>query len=263
LKFSDFNLRVGYPSSLEIEAGCIQEKYFEVPEENSLVYIGFATSSYDINFELSVFDNTSASSIEESIDKMDDQAIKKSNFKSLLKLEKIDSSLNPVKIVLFFQKRTTIRITWDNSYSWFTSKSLRFRQSILKPVTTLDFNKIVDFSALKTINHKVDQGTIVITNDQNNKKSQEDKAYTLKYEGKQRIYKINDLVNKHTAITSNSNFYTSIGVFLNKSKIRIVDLEKQQTNEYNKESQSLEENSSYQSFFESVVNSYLDKVSYN
>jgi hypothetical protein len=52
LKLADFNLRVGYPYSNEVDAGSEMFRYIEVVEPNSLVYVCFATQTNDITLHL-------------------------------------------------------------------------------------------------------------------------------------------------------------------------------------------------------------------
>jgi hypothetical protein len=118
LKFSDYNLRIGYPNSFEIEAGNEMSKYIEVLYPNSLVYVGFATHSNDITVHLLKYvsndqeQQTTQPSIndgdDEDLDKEkeksnnDDEAMEltdKGHFVEILKIERIDPSMTPVKVI--------------------------------------------------------------------------------------------------------------------------------------------------------------------
>lgn len=108
MRLSDFNLRVGYPSSIEIEAGSENSIYVEVNNPNSLVYIGFATLLNDVTFHLLKYiDNDEELQKKESenkepeaavVEEYDENMTDKGHFKSILKLERVDSSINPIKV---------------------------------------------------------------------------------------------------------------------------------------------------------------------
>lgn len=109
LRLSDFNLRVGYPSSIEIEAGSENSIYVEVNNPNSLVYIGFATLLNDITFHLlkyisndeeseKIGENENKETEANTTDEYDENMTDKGHFRSILKFERVDSSINPVKV---------------------------------------------------------------------------------------------------------------------------------------------------------------------
>ena len=106
MKFSDFNLRIGYPSSFDIEAGSASSRYLEVSHPNSLIYIGFATYSNDISFELLKYVNRNIKMSEQNYYRdafedesdVEDSQNDKNNFESILKLERIESSISPIKV---------------------------------------------------------------------------------------------------------------------------------------------------------------------
>ena len=108
---SDFNLRVGYPSSVEIEAGSENSIYVEVNNPNSLVYIGFATLLNDITFHLLKYiandeesekqgNSESKEAEATAASEYDENMTDKGHFRSILKLERIDSSINPMKVLV-------------------------------------------------------------------------------------------------------------------------------------------------------------------
>lgn len=43
----------------------------------------------------------------------------------------------------------TYKLIWDNSFSWFTSKTLRYRLSVLRPLSQIDIERKVDFEQLR------------------------------------------------------------------------------------------------------------------
>ena len=114
LNLGNFNLRIGYPSYYSIDAGSQYERYIEIENDNSMVYIGFTTLGYDITFHLQKYNETSGS------------------FERVTSLERINSSDLPVKVVLYVKKKGVYKIIYDNTYSWFTPKTVRHRLSVLK-----------------------------------------------------------------------------------------------------------------------------------
>lgn len=105
---------MGYPSAIDIEAGNENSIYVEVNNPNSLVYIGFATLQNDITFHLLKYisndeqetekkasekNATEATAVEQ---QYDENMTDKGHFKSILKLERVDSSINPFKVRLVF-----------------------------------------------------------------------------------------------------------------------------------------------------------------
>jgi hypothetical protein len=127
ISLNDFNLRVGCPMNIEIKAGCSEEKLIEVRYPNSLVYIGFNTVGFDINLHLVKF----CPNLEN-----DNKELEKTQFEQqkyfyeIFKIEKIEGS----KIVVFVKNTGIYKIIFDNKYSWFNSKLIRYRASILKEI---------------------------------------------------------------------------------------------------------------------------------
>ena len=87
---------------------------------------------------------------------LDENVTDKGHFKSILKIDRIDSSINPIKVrfylnqLIFFVKEPgTYKIIWDNTFSWFTGKTLKYRLSVLKPISQIDIERRVDFEQLK------------------------------------------------------------------------------------------------------------------
>ena len=109
---------------MEIQAGCEEEKLIDVKFPNSLIYIAFNCNEKDINFHLikycpDVINNNEDNQINE----YEDQPY----FYEVFNLEKIQS----VKIVLFAKFPCIYKVLFDNKYSWFSSKSLKYRLTVL------------------------------------------------------------------------------------------------------------------------------------
>ena len=103
------------PSFLtNVPAGKTTELYFETKEDdNMLVYIEFSLEdkSKDITFEINKYE------------------INTDSYKSLFKEEKIDDTL---KFFILCKGYSLYQIVFNNSYSWFTSKDVNYRITLLK-----------------------------------------------------------------------------------------------------------------------------------
>jgi hypothetical protein len=64
---------------------------------------------------------------------------------------------------MFVKEPGTYKLIWDNSFSWFTSKTLRYRLSVLKPISQIDLERSVDFEQLRNQIRR-DSGTNQIAN---------------------------------------------------------------------------------------------------
>ena len=113
-----------------IPAGSIYKLYFETPDnEDSLIYIEFylEDKTKDINFELNKYVNDS------------------NKFISLFKEEKIKDTF---KFLIFCHGYSLYEIVFDNYYSWFNSKDINYKISILKLMDNAkkerEFNYIIN-----------------------------------------------------------------------------------------------------------------------
>ena len=111
--------------SINIPEGKKQEIYLETIEgETMLLYLEFSEKcSKDINFEFNKYE------------------IKEKNFKQIFKKEKIEETL---KLFVICKGYSIYQIIFDNYYSWFTSKDIDYKISLLKLIDTNknDNNKI-------------------------------------------------------------------------------------------------------------------------
>ena len=296
LKLSDFNLRIGYPNKYEIDAGCEISKYIEVHHTNSLVYIGFATQYNDITLHLLKYipndDNKSNESPqvkiegEEISDLSDDENTSpsdedftdKGHFRQILKLERIDASLSPVKIVMFITEPGTYKLVFDNSFSWFNSKLLRFRLSVLKPISEIDLNRKVDFDSLRRkMNSEIKKvfpgnkqevelanlsgsENISLLHTKSPKASPHaNKILMAKIEGINRAFKIDQIFHKQELLRKNPD-YISIPVILTSNLIRIF---RTYSNEYGVEVPEFIEyqvDSNYEKTFTEVISNYVKEI---
>ena len=134
---SDFNLHVGCPTNIEIAAGDEEERLIEIKHQNSLLYIGFNLPCNDINFHLIKYCpniKNSLSSTEKGEQKK--QYEDHQYFYEIFSLEKTKGA----KIILFIKNPCIYKILFDNKFSWFKSKLLRYRCTILKELNGLNYS---------------------------------------------------------------------------------------------------------------------------
>ena len=129
MKLSDFNMRIGYPLIMDIEAGKEDFKYIEINDPDSIIYIGFALLAYDINFKLLKY---------KAVKNQTDEP----NFETCLSVEKINACQVPVKIIAFASEPGVYKAVWDNTYSWMNAKNLRIRIAVLRASELFKENSI-------------------------------------------------------------------------------------------------------------------------
>ena len=115
---NEFNIKIGCPLHLEINAGYSEEKIIEINNNNSVVFIMFNTVGMNITFRLYKFNPL----INEEIDDK--------YFYEIFKIEKTEGS----KIILFVKNPGIYKLVFDNAYSWINAKTVKYRISILKEI---------------------------------------------------------------------------------------------------------------------------------
>ena len=134
---SDFNLHIGCPINIDIPAGDEEEKLIEIKYPNSLLYIGFNLPYYDINFHLIKYcPNINNSELANDKNEIKVQYEEHRFFYEIFSLEKTQGA----KIILFIKSPGIYKALFDNKYSWFKSKLLRFRCTVLKEMNTLNMS---------------------------------------------------------------------------------------------------------------------------
>ena len=152
---NDFNLRVGCPMNMEIQAGYSKEKLIEVRYPNSILYIAFNTVGLNITFHLVKFCPTLENDPYELQSKQFEQ---QNHFYEIFKIERIEGS----KIVLFIKNPGIYKVIFDNKYSWMTSKLIRYRVTTLK-------EKVNDDNINNENNINQNENNNIDTNTNNNK----------------------------------------------------------------------------------------------
>mmetsp|Transcript_17153 Transcript_17153/g.12264 ORF Transcript_17153/g.12264 Transcript_17153/m.12264 type:complete len:232 (+) Transcript_17153:457-1152(+) len=125
-QYSSLSLKVGFPFVQEMAAGAEFYQMVVVEEPNSVIFCGFSTLLYDIQFgfyrvvpesELNPEDDNQHLGLEE-----------------IYALTKIESYPNPVKVSFIAKEPGIYKILWSNNHSWFKAKTLRYKISVMKPV---------------------------------------------------------------------------------------------------------------------------------
>ncbi len=167
---NDFNLNIGCPSNIEIKAGYEEERLIEIKSQNCLLYIGYNLPSFDINFHLIKYCpniNNSLKSKENGEEKTQYEDHK--YFYEIFRLEKSSNA----KIILLVKNPGIYKIIFDNKYSWFNNKLLRYRCTIMK-----EFNSL----GLSSINSNDDIKSDIKENKDKKENNEEDKKEDKKIE---------------------------------------------------------------------------------
>ena len=113
IELKDLKISTGYPICCEINAGEKYSHFVEIEEENSILTWGFASEEYDISYTISRMD-----SVEE----------------ILYRGQRCSCDLAPIHGVEFVARPGLYKFEWSNAFSWFRSKKVRFRISVLVPL---------------------------------------------------------------------------------------------------------------------------------
>ena len=115
-------IKAGFPQTKNIPSGNIYNTYIEVWKPFSIVYWAFALADYDISFSL-----TQVASFD---DMMKEQ---KTEPFLIYQAKKIEASKNQYKGTLIAKEPGIYKLTFDNSGSWFNSKSIKLLVYVLEP----------------------------------------------------------------------------------------------------------------------------------
>ena len=190
---SGFNLNIGCPLNIEIAAGDEEERLIEVKNPNSLLYIGFNLYSYDINFHLIKYcpNINFALMSNEKIEKKE-QFEDQKYFYEIFKLDRSKGA----KIIIFVKNPGIYKVIFDNRYSWFNTKSMRYRCTILKEFNTLGLSSINSSDDIKVEKKESEDALNNIDNIDNNKEDEKEEKkdnvkISVKFNNKTNIQDIN------------------------------------------------------------------------
>jgi hypothetical protein len=74
-------------------------------------------------------------------DVMDEDLTDKGRFVEIFTLERVNCSETAVKVVMFVRDSGIYKLVFDNNYSWFTSKTVRYRVNVLKAESAVDIER--------------------------------------------------------------------------------------------------------------------------
>lgn len=57
------------------------------------------------------------------------------NLEEIFNITKIESYPNPVKVSFIAKEPGLYKIVWSNEHSWFKAKTLKYKISVLRPIT--------------------------------------------------------------------------------------------------------------------------------
>ena len=203
---NDFNLNIGCPSNIEIKAGYEEERLIEIKSQNCLLYIGYNLPSFDINFHLIKYCpniNNSLKSKENGEEKTQYEDHK--YYYEIFRLEKSSNA----KIILLVKNPGIYKIIFDNKYSWFNNKLLRYRCTIMK-----EFNSL----GLSSINSNDDIKSDLKENKDKKENNEEDKKEDKKIEENV------ENKNKNTKVTVKFNSSSMTEISLDEDLNEIEDL---------------------------------------
>ena len=117
VELKELKINSGFPICVEIKPGEKSAYFVEVSESKSVLSWGFATEDYDISYTISRME---------------------AGEEVLFAGERIACDSNPVISALVVDTPGLFKFEWNNSFSWFRSKRIRFRISLLCPVRADD-----------------------------------------------------------------------------------------------------------------------------
>jgi hypothetical protein len=109
------NLKInsGYPICVEIKPGETYCYFVEIEHENSILTWGFASEEYDISYKIYKIEATE---------------------KVIYSEDRCNCDISPIIGLEFATSPGLYKFEWINNFSWFRSKKVRFRISVLVPV---------------------------------------------------------------------------------------------------------------------------------
>ena len=174
LSLYDFDLKYGFFNSVTIPAGEVYSFYIELEKKCSVLDFGFFINENDFTFRM--------------IDITDKQP------KEVMKFEKISVFEVPMKLTLFNSRTAIYKIEFDNSYSWFNSKEIKFKFNIFYPENELEIIHKLDMIKLKNqFNSEEDIGTLSV---------HKNKILYVKLNKKDKIYNSGNILNNITKMNT-------------------------------------------------------------
>ena len=172
----NFDLKYGFFNSVTVPAGEVYSFYIELEKKCSILDFGFFINENDFTFTMT--------------DITDKQQ------KEVMKLEKISVFEVPLKLTLFNSRPTIYKIDFDNTYSWFTSKEIKFKFNIFYPENELEI--IDNINMIKLRNKFIGEEDIGTLGTYKNK------IIYVKINNREKIYNAGNVLNNITKLNKMS-----------------------------------------------------------
>ena len=227
---------------INVSAGKKNEFYLETKmNATTLVFIEFnlENQSKDINFEINKYELYS------------------DEFKNVFKEEKIETSF---KLFLLCNGYALYQIVFDNYYSWFTSKDISYKITLLKMDEKPPKNLYIEENKeIKEEEIKEEKKEIIIEENKT-----DDKKFKCQINGKNLIFDTKDICQKIKSLSEkHDENLINIPIILYLSTIRIVSFkDKEISYKEFKENEDEEEGEEIitKSYFENRIKHYISKI---
>lgn len=174
LSFLDFDLKLGFFNMVTIPAGESFSFFIELEQKCSLLDFGFTLTENDINFIIT--------------------DVTEKEPREVIKMSQVTVYEAPIKFTFYNNKPCIYKIEFDNSYSWFNSKEVKFKSNIFYPERELD---IIDkLNTLKLKHEILNEPNIGTLNNHSNK------ILLLKLSGKNKVFNCGNVLNNITKFES-------------------------------------------------------------
>lgn len=138
-KLENLNPTSFFPLSIQVPASDTASITLEVPEPNCIVAWGFATEQMDVGY---IFK------------KIDEEE------KVIMSSPRVQCDKEPCLQAILVPSPGLYTFTWDNTYSWFTAKTVRYRLSLLRPLKSKSDSKTVRTPVILRYNEDSDMPDI-------------------------------------------------------------------------------------------------------
>ena len=131
-------MQIGFPKVVEIEAGKIHYTIVEVDRPKSIISIMFKTEEYDIQFGF-YRARATESSFEVLNEGEEDEMIAHPTDKmeAVFPLQIMECNESMTKITFIAKESGFYKVIFSNEHSWYRSKTLSYRYTVLAPVEVL------------------------------------------------------------------------------------------------------------------------------
>lgn len=192
ISFLDLDLKLGFFNMVTIPAGESFSFFIELEQKCSLLDFGFTLTENDINFTIT--------------------NVTEKEPREVIKMSQVTVYEVPIKFAFYNNKPCIYKIEFDNSYSWFNSKVVKFKSNIFYPERELD---VIDkLNTLKLKNEILNEPNITTLNNHSNK------ILLLKLNGKNKVFNCGNVLNNITKFESlkKKNIVELSTIYVDKNK---------------------------------------------